>query len=179
MRGYYIKNIGQNRGRPRIWLQGSEVSRAGLRSGDSYSVHVTGGSIVLRADPNGDRVVSAKPAGSAETLPIIDINSQELLALFDGGKRCLFPRGTFPPDSPARLIWVCSRNFAGWQGLPADGLDDLAADPPSDLPSYVSIAAEEADCSIDTASSHHSYAGLSIDGARSLKRLRYSVSVQC
>ncbi|HHK1717075.1 TPA: DNA cytosine methyltransferase [Pseudomonas aeruginosa] len=84
MRGYYIKNIGQNRGRPRIWLQGSEVSRAGLRSGDSYSVHVTGGSIVLRADPNGDRVVSAKPAGSADTLPIIDINSQELLALFDG-----------------------------------------------------------------------------------------------
>lgn len=84
MRGYYIKNIGQNRGRPRIWLQGSEVSRAGMRSGDAYSVHVQGGSIVLRADPNGDRVVSAKPTRSEETLPIIDINSQELLSLFDG-----------------------------------------------------------------------------------------------
>jgi DNA (cytosine-5)-methyltransferase 1 len=83
MRGYYIKNIGANRGRPRVWLQGLDVSTAGLKAGDTYSVSVKGGSIVLRADPNGDRVVSLKSKNDKQ-LPVIDLNSAELLGLFEG-----------------------------------------------------------------------------------------------
>jgi len=84
--GYFIKNIGQNRGRPRIWLQAQEVSSAGLQAGDKYEVHVKGGTIILRANPDGSRVVSHKPAKNAgdQPIPIIDINSEALLALFEG-----------------------------------------------------------------------------------------------
>nr|WP_019364772.1 DNA cytosine methyltransferase [Pseudomonas luteola] len=84
MRGYFIKKVGSSRKGPRIWLQGDEVAKAGLGRGDSFQVHVQGGSVILRADPNGDRVVSGKLKGNGDTLPIIDINSKELLALFDG-----------------------------------------------------------------------------------------------
>lgn len=83
MRGYYVKNIGLNRGKPRIWLQGGEVANAGLTPGARYDIHVNGGTVVLRANPDGSRVVSSKAKGE-DALPIIDINSKELLALFDG-----------------------------------------------------------------------------------------------
>jgi DNA (cytosine-5)-methyltransferase 1 len=83
MRGYYVKNIGNNRGKPRIWIQGKEVEAAGLQTGDRFDVRVKGGAIILEARPDGTRVVSRKKKGDRE-LPVIDINSKELLALFDG-----------------------------------------------------------------------------------------------
>ena len=84
MRGYHIKRVGSNRGKPRIWLEGGEISRAGLKAGDSYTVTIAGGSVILRADPNGNRVISRKHKKSGEDLPIIDLNSSELLSLFEG-----------------------------------------------------------------------------------------------
>ncbi len=84
MRGYHIKSVGTNRGKPRIWLEGSEISRAGLKAGDSYSVTIAGGSVILRADPNGNRVISRKSKKNGDDLPIIDLNSAELLSLFEG-----------------------------------------------------------------------------------------------
>lgn len=85
MRGYFVKNIGQNRGKPRIWLQNQEVSTADMKPGDRYDVHIKGGTVVLRANPDGSRVISAKEdKRTGEKSPIIDINSKELLALFDG-----------------------------------------------------------------------------------------------
>ena len=85
MRGYFVKNIGQNRGKPRIWLQNQEVSAAGLKAGDRFDVHLKGGTVTIRANPDGSRVVSGKEnKATGQVNPIIDINSQELLALFDG-----------------------------------------------------------------------------------------------
>lgn len=88
MRGYYVKEsaktIGSNRGKPRIWLQSQEVAGAGLAPGDRYDVHLTGGTIVLKANPDGSRVVSHKEDRKGNHNPVIDINSRELLALFDG-----------------------------------------------------------------------------------------------
>lgn len=84
MRGYHIKSVQQNRGKPRIWLEGGEISGAGLKAGDSYSVTIAGGSVILRADPNGNRVISRKSAKNGEDLPIIDLNSAKLLGLFEG-----------------------------------------------------------------------------------------------
>ena len=83
MRGYFVKNVGQNRGKPRIWLQGLEVSRSGMEPGARYDIHVKGGTVVFRANPDGTRVVSRK-GDDEKALPIIDLNSKELLALFDG-----------------------------------------------------------------------------------------------
>lgn len=82
MRGYFVRNIGSNRGSPRIWLQGQEISRANMAPGSRYDIHVAGGTIELRANIDGSRVVSSKRKGD-EAFPVIDINSKELLALFD------------------------------------------------------------------------------------------------
>lgn len=85
MRGYFVKNIGQNRGKPRIWLEKLQVSTAGLKPGDRFDVELRGGAISLRANPDGSRTVSAKhDKRTGQSLPVIDINSADLLALFDG-----------------------------------------------------------------------------------------------
>mgnify|MGYP000140013993 FL=1 len=80
--GYYIKRIGQNRGAPRIWLD-RQTERAGFEPGQRYDVVVQGRTVVLQANPDGSRVVSSKKDGEKNN-PIIDLNSRDLLALFDG-----------------------------------------------------------------------------------------------
>lgn len=79
---YYIKKIGQNRGAPRIWLD-RQTERAGFEPGQRFDVVVHGRTVVLQANPDGSRVVSGKKDGDKSN-PIIDLNSRELLALFDG-----------------------------------------------------------------------------------------------
>ncbi|ACT52103.1 DNA cytosine methyltransferase [Methylovorus glucosotrophus] len=81
--GYYIKKIGQNKGAPRVWLEGSQTARAGFAPGQRFDIHVEGQTIVLQANPDGSRVVSSKKSGDSLN-PVIDINSKELLAIFDG-----------------------------------------------------------------------------------------------
>jgi DNA (cytosine-5)-methyltransferase 1 len=83
MEGYYIKKVGQNRGAPRVWLDGSATERAGFAAGQRYDIEVQGQMIVLQANKDGSRVVSGKVAGERNN-PIIDINSKALLAMFDG-----------------------------------------------------------------------------------------------
>jgi DNA (cytosine-5)-methyltransferase 1 len=80
--GYYIKKVGQNRGAPRVWLD-RQTERAGFEPGQRFDVIVQGRTIVLQANPDGSRVVSGKKEGDKSN-PIIDLNSRELLALFDG-----------------------------------------------------------------------------------------------
>ena len=85
MNGYFVKNIGMNRGKPRIWLQGIEVSQANFKPGDKYEVQLKGGTVILKANPDGSRTISKKEnKRTGSFAPIIDIESKELLALFDG-----------------------------------------------------------------------------------------------
>jgi DNA (cytosine-5)-methyltransferase 1 len=81
--GYYIKKVGQNKGAPRIWMEGEQTRRAGFAPGQKYDIVVQGRTIVLQANPDGSRVVSSKRAGE-KVNPVIDLNSNDLLALFDG-----------------------------------------------------------------------------------------------
>lgn len=80
--GYYIKKIGQNRGAPRVWLD-RQAERAGMKPGQRFDIVVHGKYLVLQANPDGSRVVSGKQDGEKSN-PVIDLNSRELLALFDG-----------------------------------------------------------------------------------------------
>lgn len=84
MQGYFIKNIGANRGKPRIWMEGLEVTSAGLQPGDRFDVRIKGGVVCLQANPDGSRVVSRRDDKRHGEVPIIDINSKQLLALFEG-----------------------------------------------------------------------------------------------
>lgn len=83
MQGYYIKTVGQHRGSPRVWLEGSQTERAGFAPGQRYDVEVQGQMVVLQANKDGSRVVSGKVVGEKNN-PVIDINSKSLLAIFDG-----------------------------------------------------------------------------------------------
>lgn len=83
MQSYYIRRIGQNKGAPRVWLEGQQALRAGFKPGQRYDVKVQGQTVVLQANKDGSRVVSAKKKGDM-TNPVIDLNSKELLAMFDG-----------------------------------------------------------------------------------------------
>lgn len=82
MNGYFVKPIGSNRGKPRIWLEKLEITTAGMKPGDRYDVHMSGGTVVLKANPDGSRVVSRKETKSGE-YPVIDLESKALLALFE------------------------------------------------------------------------------------------------
>lgn len=86
MQGYFIKKMGENRGKPRIWLENAEVSSAGFKPGDRYDVKLKGGVVTLQANPDGSRVVSKskRTDRDGEPLPVIDLNSKALLALFEG-----------------------------------------------------------------------------------------------
>lgn len=83
MNGYYIKKVGDHRGAPRVWLEGSQTERAGFTAGQRYDIEVQGQMVVLQANTDGSRVVSGKRIGERNN-PVIDINSKALLAIFDG-----------------------------------------------------------------------------------------------
>lgn len=83
LNGYYVKKVGQNRGAPRVWLEGSQALLGGFNPGTRFDVVVSGQTVVLTANPDGTRVVSGKQIGERMN-PIIDLNSKELLAIFDG-----------------------------------------------------------------------------------------------
>lgn len=83
MEGYFTKKVGNNRGAPRVWLEGLQTARAGFMPGARYDVEVQGQTVVLSLSPDGSRVVSSKQVGERAN-PVIDLNSRELLAVFDG-----------------------------------------------------------------------------------------------
>ena len=79
----WLKQVGNNKGAPRIYLDGMQAIRAGFAPGDRYDIEVLGEKLVITANPDGSRVVSKKKRGEIE-LPVIDINSDKLLSLFEG-----------------------------------------------------------------------------------------------
>lgn len=83
MEGYFVHKVGNNRGAPRIWLEGQKLAKAGISPGTKFDIVINGKTIVLKANKDGSRVVSGKMKGDKPN-PVIDINSRELLALFDG-----------------------------------------------------------------------------------------------
>ena len=72
------RNIGLNRGKSRLWLEGRILLDAGFNTGDKYTLTNSNGTLIIAHDPaNGKR----KIAGTG-TRPIIDINSAALLNQF-------------------------------------------------------------------------------------------------
>lgn len=80
-----IIKLGLNKGAPRAWFEGRNVARAGFEPGNTYSVDVVPekGMVALRVVESGARVVSKKMRGDKE-VPVIDLNSREVLGLFEG-----------------------------------------------------------------------------------------------
>lgn len=79
----WVKGIGEKRGAPYIYFDGIQGARTGFAPGQKYTLDIDGNKVVLSANKDGSRTVSAKRIGDKE-YPVIDINSKELADLFQG-----------------------------------------------------------------------------------------------
>ncbi|QMI49935.1 DNA cytosine methyltransferase [Burkholderia sp. MBR-1] len=80
---YWTTKVGAQRGRPRLWLEGTKLQRAGFTSGRRFEVVSEGRRLVLSVCDDGTRTVSIRKRGERQ-YPVIDINSRELLEQFEG-----------------------------------------------------------------------------------------------
>jgi DNA (cytosine-5)-methyltransferase 1 len=83
----WIKGIGKSKGRPRFYLDGLQAIRAGFSPGEKFEVEVDGQKVIIHKCEDGSRTVVAKNVkrkGETSVTPVIDINSKELLAIFEG-----------------------------------------------------------------------------------------------
>lgn len=80
--------LGEHRGKVRIYLEGSKLSREGFNPGTRYSRTIDSkqGKIVLRVVENGEYVVSKKQSGEIQK-PVIDMACEELKDLVGASGR--------------------------------------------------------------------------------------------
>lgn len=85
MKAYESVKVGEHRGRPRIWMEGMKASLAGFLPGKRFNIRkdIERKMLVLEQAEQGSRLVSHKMKSEKE-IPVIDINSMELLSVFDG-----------------------------------------------------------------------------------------------
>lgn len=78
-------SIGENKGAPRVWLEGRFPERAGFAPGSRFRIEAIKGrdGVALRLDDSGARRVSSKVRGERD-IPVIDLNSKEALDIFAG-----------------------------------------------------------------------------------------------
>jgi len=82
---YLVREIGQHRGSPRIYLETQALASAGFVPGATYDRTVNNNRITLTVQEGGPFKVSKKEKRGS-TLPVIDINSREALSPLDGLK---------------------------------------------------------------------------------------------
>lgn len=75
--------LGEHRGTPRLYLEGKWIGKIGFEPGDNIRVDFLTNKITIVPDFEGNRTVSSK---KKKTIPIIDINCQELTDIFKGAK---------------------------------------------------------------------------------------------
>ena len=85
MQHYIVRNIGENRGKPRVYLETNALENAGFTPGKTYKREIDEDAkrILLTVEPNGSYLVSRKEK-AGRVLPVIDINSSEVLKVFEG-----------------------------------------------------------------------------------------------
>ncbi len=85
MQQYIVRKIGSNRGAPRVYLDTGALVGAGFAPGKTYKreVDTEKQRITLTIEANGSFVVSRKEK-NGHHLPVIDINSSEVLKPFEG-----------------------------------------------------------------------------------------------
>lgn len=77
----YTRNIGRNRGRPRLWLEKAILTDNGFNHGDRFNVTNEPDRMVLQVDDLGARKVAGKP-----DRPVIDMAGAVLERSFNCDK---------------------------------------------------------------------------------------------
>lgn len=70
-----VQKVGENKGKPRIWLEGKYLASLGFAADTRLSVSFQSGKIVIEACEGGDRKVSSR-----RSRPIIDLNTNDIVA---------------------------------------------------------------------------------------------------
>ena len=88
MQTYIITKISEQRGTPRLWLEGSRLESAGFSPACRYSVQIDAEAkrLTLQVAEQGERLVSRKER-AGKVLPIIDICNSGMLGMFSGMER--------------------------------------------------------------------------------------------
>ena len=73
-------NVCRKNGKPRLWIEGSTLARAGWNRGDYYDLSVDGAIITLSKADQGRKKVSGRSRNGKEC-PIIDIVGRDVIAL--------------------------------------------------------------------------------------------------
>ena len=86
-REFHVIKVGQHRGNRRIWIEGTKLAATGFQPGARYKLvqDPLQHRILLVLDDEGPRKVSRKSKGDKE-LPVIDINANDVLAVFEGAE---------------------------------------------------------------------------------------------
>ncbi len=77
----YITTVKENNKGGRIWIEGESLRRAGFKPNSRYRLEYRDGEIILSVSKKGERTVS-KRTRSNIVFPIIDINNQKILEIF-------------------------------------------------------------------------------------------------
>lgn len=83
IRRYLIRQIGENKGAPRIYIDSPALTEAGFAPGATYSRTVEGDRVILKLNRQGGYKVSKKEVRGNQ-VPVIDINSRDALSAMDG-----------------------------------------------------------------------------------------------
>lgn len=81
--GFWLKKVGLHRGSPRLWFDSIRVASAGMIPGGRFDVVALSAGLKLVASDVGRYTVSSKER-DGRRLPVIDINSREVLAPLEG-----------------------------------------------------------------------------------------------
>jgi DNA (cytosine-5)-methyltransferase 1 len=73
-----------HRGAPRFWTEGNAPLKSGFTPGAKFIVTRHGAGVLLKLDDSGNRKVSKKAYASGKEMPVIDINSAEVLEPIQG-----------------------------------------------------------------------------------------------
>lgn len=77
-----VLKLGENKGQPRVWLQGKALLECGFEPGVMFEIAVLGDTLKLRVSDSGKYKVSkksVKSGGDVSHAPVIDLNSMQLL----------------------------------------------------------------------------------------------------
>ncbi|MEX3556899.1 MAG: DNA cytosine methyltransferase [Burkholderia sp.] len=85
--------VGQNKGSPRLWLEGLRLADCGFAPGSRFRVEldIANRQVRLKIDPNGDRAVSQRQrnleGGRTKVTPIVDVTGGALAEVLGEGAR--------------------------------------------------------------------------------------------
>ena len=105
-----LRNLGQHRGAPRLYLDTPALADAGFRPGSGIAMSLAADEhrLTIRTDAGSTRRVSRKQRGERE-LPVIDLNNRDLAPFAGGVVRIVILAGVIHVLLPASVAKAAAR----------------------------------------------------------------------